>query len=105
MVGSGFMSHQIMAMSFTDSVYYFMNNFVLSISALIDIFIFLQSEQCDPWEYAFWIQQSIDLSDSWLQSFASTFLFRFLCGLLMFFKTLLVFLTLCRCLNFKILKF
>jgi hypothetical protein len=34
--------------------------------------------------------------------FISTFLFRLLCGLLMFFKTLLVFSTLCRFLNFKL---
>jgi hypothetical protein len=32
----------------------------------------------------------------------STFLFRLLCGLLMFFKTLLVFSTLCRFLSFKL---
>jgi hypothetical protein len=36
------------------------------------------------------------------RDFTSTFLFRLLCGLLMFFKTLLVFSTLCRFLNFKI---
>jgi hypothetical protein len=34
--------------------------------------------------------------------FTSNCLFRLLCGLLMFFKTLLVFSTLCRFLNFKL---
>jgi hypothetical protein len=37
-----------------------------------------------------------------IMHFTSTFLFRLLCGLLIFIKTLLVFLTLCRFLNFKL---